>query len=120
MGVANRMNRGGKFAFKFDESKKDEIKYLSPEDLFNSGDKFVVKLMFINKHGNYGDQPALANEEAILNCPKHMLDDVKEFMNDDEIIAQCDDGKLAVEAYKYDTKNDKRGYSYGLRWIDLD
>lgn len=124
MGVANKMNKGGKFKFRFDEAKKDDIEYYSPEMLYNSDPEglkpFVVRMMYINKKGHYGDQPALANEKAILNCPAHMLQDVLTFMNDDEIVEACDNGKLGVVAYKYDTENDKRGYSYGLRWVDIE
>lgn len=124
MGVANRMNRGGKFKFRFDESNKENIDYTNPEELYNAdpeGKKpFVVRMIYINKKGHYGDQPALANETAICNCPAHMLDDCINYMNDDEVIEACDNGKLGVVAYKYDTSNDKRGYSYGLKWVDLE
>lgn len=124
MGVANRMNKGGKFKFRFDESKKDEMKYISPEMLHDEDPEgehpFIVKMMYVNKKGNFGDQPAFANENAILNGPQHMLEDVLNYMNDDEIIEACDNGKLGLIAYKYETKNDKRGYSFGLRWVDIE
>lgn len=123
MGVASKMNKGGKFKFKFDEANKDKIVYINPEDLFKrdpEGKKpYIIKLMYINKKGKYGDAGAFANETEILNCPKHMTDDVKSWMNDDEIVAQCDEGKLGAIAYKYDTANDARGYSFGLRFVDL-
>lgn len=124
MGVANRMNKGGRFKFKFDESKKGEIEYINAEQLFNRDPEgkvpFIVRMMYVNKKGQYGDQPALCNEKEILNAPQHMLDDVLSFMNDDEIIEACDNSKLGIVAYKYETTHDKRGYSFALRWVDIE
>lgn len=125
MGVADKMNKGGLFTFRFAEG--NEPKFINAEALATKDPEgktpFVVRLMYINKAGNYGDHGVLGGtlgkEELCLDCPAHMTDDIKEWMKDPEIAAQANGGKLGVVAYKYDTKNDKRGYSYGLRFVDL-
>ena len=41
-------------------------------------------------------------------------------MNDEEAVEQINAGKLAVKAYKYDTKNAASGFAYGLEFIDIE
>lgn len=125
MGVADKMNRGGLFTFRFTEG--NEPKFMNAEALASADPEgktpFVVRLMYINQSGKFGPHGVLAGtfgkEEICLDCPAHMTEDVKEWMKDAEIAAQANGGKLGVVAYKYDTKNDSRGYSYGLRFVDL-
>ncbi len=125
MGVADKMNRGGLFTFRFTEG--NEPKFINAEKLAEidpkGKDPFVVRLMYINQGGKFGPHGVLAGthgkEELCLDCPAHMTEDIKEWMKDPEVAAQANGGKLGVVAYKYDTKNDQRGYSYGLRFVDL-
>lgn len=125
MGVADRMNRGGLFTFRFSEGQ--EPKFINAEKLAeldpDGKTPFVVGLMYINKAGKFGDHGVIGgtfkNEELCLDCPQHMTDDIKDFMKDPEIAAQVNGGKLGCIAYKYQTKNDSRGYSYGIRFVDL-
>ena len=125
MGVAYKMNKGGLFTFRFTEGQ--EPKFINAEKLAEldpEGKKpFVVRLMYINQGGKFGPHGVLAGnfgkEELCLDCPVHMTEDIKDWMKDAEVTAQANGGKLGVVAYKYETKNDQRGYSFGLRFVDL-
>lgn len=125
MGVADKMNKGGLFTFRFTEG--NEPKFINAEALATKDPEgktpFVVRLMYINKGGQFGEHGVLAGnlgkEEMCLDCPSHMTDDIKDWMKDPEIAAQANGGKLGVVAYKYDTKNSTKGYAFGLRFVDL-
>lgn len=125
MGIAKKYNKQGK-RFDYVIPENSEAVFVKASELFetipqnNSG--VVVRSMYINSKGQFGAHGVLVcSEPAILiDCPNHMTDTIKEIMADDEAVAQVNAGKLAVKAYKYETKNAKSGFAYGLEFIDLD
>ena len=125
MGIASKYNKqGNKFDYVIPEDSNHV--FVKASELFetipDNNDGIVVRAMYINNKGKYGAHGVLVcSEPAILiDCPNHMTDTIRDIMNDDEAVKQINAGKLAVKAYKYDTKNAASGFAYGLEFIDID
>ena len=125
MGIASKYNKqGNKFNYTIPENS--EHVFVKASELFETipanNDGVVVRSLYINNKGKYGAHGVIVcSEPAILiDCPNHMTDAIRDMMADAEAVAQINAGKLAVRAYKYDTKNAAAGFAYGLEFIDLD
>lgn len=125
MGIASKYNKqGNRFNYQIPENSGHV--FVKASELFETipanNDGVVVRSLYINNKGKYGAHGVIVcSEPAILiDCPNHMTDAIRDMMADDEAVAQINAGKLAVRAYKYDTKNAAAGFAYGLEFIDLD
>lgn len=125
MGIASKYNKqGNRFNYQIPENSGHV--FVKASELFETipaNEKgVVVRALYINNKGKYGAHGVIVcSEPAILiDCPNHMTDTIRDIMNDDEGVEQINAGKLAVKAYKYDTKNAKEGFAFGLEFIDLD
>lgn len=125
MGIASKYNKqGNRFNYQIPENSGHV--FVKASELFETipanNDGVVVRSLYINNKGKYGAHGVIVcSEPAILiDCPNHMTDSIRDMMADDEAVAQINAGKLAVRAYKYDTKNAAAGFAYGLEFIDLD
>jgi hypothetical protein len=118
MGIANKYNKGSKFNFTIPQ----DMEYKSLHDLFNDYGKdkvFTVRAIFINKKSKFGESPIIATDMFLVNCPKHMVDSVKEMLIDDDVITAVNNGELGFTVYPYNTKNTS-DVCYGLTWVDID
>ena len=125
MGIASKYNKqGNRFNYQIPENSGHV--FVKASELFETipanNEGVVVRSLYINNKGKYGAHGVIVcSEPAILiDCPNHMTDAIRDMMIDDEAVAQINAGKLAVRAYKYDTKNAAAGFAYGLEFIDLD
>jgi len=125
MGIASKYNKqGNRFNYQIPENSGHV--FVKASELFETipanNDGVVVRSLYINNKGKYGAHGVIVcSEPAILiDCPNHMTDAIRDMMSDGEAINQINAGKLAVRAYKYDTKNAAAGFAYGLEFIDLD
>ena len=124
MGIASKYNKQeSRFTYQIPEDS--DHKFVKASELFempDNNDGVVVRSIYINNKGKYGAHGVfVCSEPAILiDCPNHMTDAIRDLMVDDEAVDQINAGKLAVKAYKYDTKNAKEGFAFGLEFIDLD
>lgn len=75
----------------------------------------VVRGFFINTKTAYGEQPVMITDNCYVNLPKHLLDDIKHIIKDDEITKDINSGKVRAERYSY-IGSDKKEY-YSVRWI---
>lgn len=124
MGIAEKYNKSGnKFTYQIPEGSEHVFVKASElcETIPQNEKGVVVRSMYLNSKGKYGEHGVIiCSEPAILiDCPNHMTDTIREMMKDDEVIQAVNDGKVAVRAYKYDTKNAASGFAYGLEFIDL-
>lgn len=125
MGIASKYNKQGN-RFNYQISENSGHVFVKASELFETipanNDGVVVRSLYINNKGKYGAHGVIVcSEPAILiDCPNHMTDTIRDMMADGEAVAQINAGKLAVRAYKYDTKNAAAGFAYGLEFIDLD
>jgi len=123
MGIASKYNKqGNRFDYQMPEGA--EFTFIKASELFELPQNeagVIVRAMYINTKGKYDDHGVLICEDPaiLIDCPNHMTDTIKEMMKDDEAVEQINAGKLGVKAYKYDTKNAKEGYAFGLEFFDL-
>ena len=125
MGIASKYNKqGNRFDYIIPEDSGHT--FVKASDLFENfaeNEKgVVVRSMYLNNKGKYGAHGVLVCDTPaiLIDCPNHMTETIKDIMNDDDAVAQINAGKLAVKAYKYDTKNAACGFAYGLEFIDVD
>ena len=124
MGIASKYNKqGGRFNYTIPEDG-DHV-FVKASELFETipANKtgVVVKSLYINTKGMYGAHGVIVCDDPaiLIDCPNHMTDTIKAMMADDEAVEAINADKLAVRAYKYDTKNAASGFAYGLEFIDI-
>ena len=94
--------------------------FVKPKDLVveNGLDKvYLVKAMFINTKSEFGHSPNVVTDFCIISAPNHMLDTIKEVIQDSESVSMINKGLVGVKIYTY--KN-RYGTQYGLEWVDID
>lgn len=102
MSYAAKFNKGkgNKFNFKLD----DVAGYISLENLFNKNPEKIydVKALYINTKSRFGDAPCVAIDPVtIVNLPKHLLETVKEMINDDECVDAINNNEVKFKIYSY-------------------
>jgi hypothetical protein len=123
MGIAKKYNKqGNRFDYQIPEG--NDHAFIKTSELFNlpqNSAGVVVRSMYINSKGKYGDHGVIiCSDPAILiDCPNHMTETIRDIIKDDEAVEQVNAGKLGVRAYEYATKNAASGKAYGLEFIDL-
>ena len=120
MGIMSKYNKGG---VTFDIDIKD-FRFVSLEELYKAnGDKTIygVDGLYINKKSSFGEHPVaiVASSEWLVDLPSHMTDDVKEILQDQEVIEAIKDGKVGFVIQQYEQKKYKK-LCYGIMWEDLE
>lgn len=115
MSFANKHNaKANPFTFVTPESHE----YMKPVDLVaQNGIDAIYKLnaIYVNKKGQFGDEPVFITDNEIVNAPSHMMDTVNNILNDDESVKMIVDGKVTFKFYEY--KN-KKGDQVGITFLD--
>lgn len=117
MSIADKYNKTKVFNFTI----PSEYQYHSLSDLFEKNGKnktYPVKALYINKKSRYGDAPIVATDECLVNLPSHLLDTVKEMINDDELVDAVNAGKFGFTIYTYENKQRKE-LCFSVNWVDM-
>ena len=96
-----------------------EHPYAKPSELvgLNGLDEtYVVRAMYINKGGKFGDEPVIVTDEFTLNAPHHLVGTVCDIINDGESTQLVNSGQVGFKLYEY--KNAK-GNQLGVTWVDV-
>ena len=112
--IAGKYNRGNKFTFQMPENAP----YKSLKD-FPEGSTIVLRGLYFNTKGNYGQEPVALTDNAYVNLPKHLSDDVTDMMADDEFITAVNDGKVGFKIRTYQDTKYGKGTCYSVEWVDL-
>ncbi len=80
------------------------------------GKAYVLRSVYINTKGNYGDEPVAVTDGAVVNLPAHQLSAVKAMIDDTEAIEAINAGLVGFKPYEYDGKN---GHGYSVEWVDV-
>lgn len=123
MGIANKYNKQGN-RFKYQIPENSEHVFVKASELYqmpNNEAGVVVKSMYINSKGKFGEHGVLICEEPaiLIDCPNHLTETIRDMMKDDEVVEAVNAGKFGVRAYEYATKNAASGVAYGLEFMDL-
>lgn len=96
------------------------FEYKSLEDLFIDEDTVtVIKGIYINKKGNFGEEPVLATDDYYINIPSHMVDICKEMIKDNSAVYAINQGEVGITIYKYYQKKYNKD-CYSIKWVDVD
>ena len=115
MSYATKFNKGSKFTFK----TADDPQYVSLEVLYNKNPDQIhdVKALYINTKSRFGDSPCVAIDPVIIvNLPSHLLETVKEMINDDECVAAINNNEVKFKIYSYKDKTFNKT-CYGVEWL---
>ena len=117
--MSNFIKKYGKnFVFDIDFEKD----FISLKDLFDEdGDMvYVLKGLYINTKGMYGDAPVFETVKYLVNIPSHMTDTCKDILSDEEAIEEIKSGKVgfSIRQYEKDVKGKKR-VCYTVDFVEL-
>lgn len=120
MGVMSKYNKGG-VTFEIDIKN---FRFVTLEELFarDGGNTiFGIDGLYINKKSSFGDHPVaiVGSEEMLVDLPAHLTEDVKEMLQDKEVIDAIKDCKVGFTVEQYEQKKYKK-LCYGIRWEDLE
>lgn len=110
----SKYNKGSNFVAKANRGAE----YVSLKEL-GSGDRvYVVRNMYINTKGKYGDAPVLLIDDCdlLVNLPNHLTETVREMRNDEELANAVNKGLFGFVVYEYDGKN---GHGFSVNWKDV-
>ena len=115
MSYATKFNKGSKFTFK----TVDDPQYVSLEVLYNEDPEQIhdVKALYINTKSRFGDAPCVAIDPVIIvNLPSHLLETVKEMINDDECVDAINNNEVKFKIYSYKDKTFNKT-CYSVEWL---
>ena len=115
MSYATKFNKGNKFTFK----PADDVQYVSLEELYNQNPEQIhdVKAFYINTKSIFGDAPCVAVDPVIIvNLPKHLLETVKEMINDAECVQAINNNEVKFKIYSY-KDNTFNKTCYSVEWL---
>ena len=115
MSYATKFNKGNKFTFK----PADGAQYVSLEVLYNKNPEQIhdVKALYINTISKFGDAPRVAIDPVIIvNLPKHLLETVKEMIDDAECVQAINNNEVKFKIYSY-KDNTFNKTCYGVEWL---
>ena len=120
MGLMDKYNKGG---VTFEIDIKD-FSFVTLETLYkrdNGKTVFPVDGLYINKKSSFGDHPVVisASEKMLVDLPSHMTDDVKEILQDPEVIEAIKIGHVGFTVQEYEQKKFKKT-CYGAKWEDIE
>lgn len=93
--------------------------FVKPADLVQQNgidQTYLLRAMYINKGGQFGDEPVLLTDDFILNAPSHMVEKVSDIIDDGESTQLVNNGEVAFKLYEY---SNKYGIQYGVTWVDV-
>ena len=115
MSYATKFNKGSKFTFK----TADDPQYVSLEVLDNKNPDQIHdgRALYINTKSRFGDAPCVAIDPVIIvNLPSHLLETVKEMINDDECVAAINNNEVKFKIYSYKDKTFNKT-CYAVEWL---
>lgn len=77
---------------------------------------YIVRALYINKGGKFGDEPVIVTDGFTLNAPHSMVDMVAAIIDDGESTQLINSGVVAFKLYEY---TNKYGKQHGVTWVDV-
>ena len=106
-------NHGNKFNIETKGFKYKGLKELYDQ---NPDKTYVIRAIYINKKGRYGDAPVFATDSFFINIPNHVLTDAQDILADPEAIADINACHMGCKIYSYD----KDGRTlYSVEFVNL-
>ena len=119
MSFAAKHNKGN--VFNIDTEGWSEYRDLKSLLKENGPDEvYPVHGFYINRKSQFGDAPVIISDGFFVNCPRHMLEDVRQIMTDAEDIAAINDGRVGFKVRTYEAKNYNNKKCYGVEFVDIE
>lgn len=122
MGVVSKYNKVNPFS----DINTEGFNYVDLTDVKQQvGDKpYTIQGLFINPKGKFGDEPVAIGDHVLVNLPAYLADDVRDMLQDDEVINAIRAGKVGftIGEYTNDFSKHKDGSITkfnSIHWIDL-
>lgn len=115
MSFANKHNTS-KVQFKFNIPESHNYKklaYLINE--YGSNHIHTIRGAFIST-SLYGDQATVVTDNELVNFPKHMLETVKQILEDGESISIINNGNAGFTVYEY---TNSKGKQHSVKFVDI-
>ena len=115
MGFKAPTRKGGKktiewgFDFPTEWAKLSEIWEKKPDP----DAKYEVRALFISKDRGYGNSPVIVTKKHLVSLPQHLLDEVKEILDNEESIQAIKDGEVRFTVYTYKSHGKD---CYSINW----
>lgn len=96
-------------------------KYVDLKTLYETDPQAKHKVLgfFINNKGKFGPEPnAILENKMIANLPRHLLDTVKQLLDDNRYAEYIKDGHVGFSIYQYHSNRYDRD-AYSVTWLDL-
>lgn len=96
------------------------FEYFDLDDIFDGDETKVYPCngIYISTKGYYGEHPVVAMDDKYVNLPQHMMDMVKDILNDKRAVKAINDGTVGFTIYTYEQK--RYGTTcYSIRWVDI-
>lgn len=107
-------NKGSKFTVQMPK----DAPFMNLKD-FSEESVVVLRGVYINSKGNYGEEAVGMIDNAFVNLPKHMVDTVKNMIADGEFVDAVNAGKVGFKVRTYEDTKHGKGTCYTVEWVDL-
>lgn len=96
------------------------FEYKKLGDLYKTYGKdevYVVRALYINDT-KFGKSPLAVSDRCFINLPNHLVGDIEQIINDDELVEQINLGKIGFKIYEYVSRKYNK-VCYGIEWVEL-
>lgn len=101
-------------------------KYFKLQELaeqYEAGHVFIIDCLYVNDKSQYGEAPVAGVADVkgayMVNLPKHLLNDVKDMLQDEEAVQAVQLGRAGFRIRTYQPKGSTR-VCYTVDWCDVD
>lgn len=110
-----KFNRGSGF----NVGSTEGYEYRKLEEVYQelgSEIKIPIRALYVND-GKYGESAVAVTDGYFINLPKHVVSDVKEIINDSELVNTINEGRVFITIHEYfSSKYNTTGY--GITWVE--
>lgn len=119
MGLMDKYNKGG-VRFNVDI---ENFTFCNLRDLYERVKDLVILIdgLYINTKGCFDDHPVaiVSTYSLLVDLPPHLTEDVKEMLQDDEVVEAIRSGHVGFTIHEYE-QNTYKKTCYGIHWEDIE
>lgn len=89
---------------KFPNYDTHDKEYLSLSDMYNNYGKdaiYIIRAIFVNTKSKFGDAPVFGIDEGLVNVPKHVLENAKTLLENEDAIKAINNGECGFKVVTY-------------------
>ena len=105
---------------KFLSVDTEGFEYKKLEELYKTYGKdevYTVRALYINDT-KFGKSPVAVGDRCFINLPKHLVGDIEQIINDEELVEQINLGKIGFKIYEFVSRKYNK-VCYGIEWVEI-